>query len=83
MTRYHATAEGNIPFTEAEELERDVEEAAHLAAQPAIEKAAANKLIIAEMDAADLKIIRSVVEGDIERLEAHKTSQALLRAKLL
>jgi len=70
-------------MTEAEELERDAEEAVDLAAQPAIDQAAANALIIAEMDAADLKIIRSVVEGDIKRLEAHKTSQALLRAKLL
>ena len=42
-----------------------------------------NAPIIAEMDAADLKIIRAIAEGDIERLEAHKTSQALLRAKLL
>ena len=81
--RYHTTAEGNIAFTAKEELERDNEEAAHLAAQPAIEKAAANAHIIAEMDAADLKIIRAIAEGDIKRLEAHKTSQALLRAKLL
>ena len=28
MTRHHATAEGNIPFTAAEETERDAEEAA-------------------------------------------------------
>ena len=28
MTRYHATAAGNVPFTAAEETERDAEEAA-------------------------------------------------------
>ena len=32
MTRYHTTAAGNIPFTAAEETERDAEEAAYLAA---------------------------------------------------
>ena len=31
MTRHHATAEGNIPFTAAEETERDAEEAAWVA----------------------------------------------------
>ena len=28
MTRYHATSNGNVPFTAAEETERDAEEAA-------------------------------------------------------
>ena len=28
MTRHHATANGNVPFTAAEETERDAEEAA-------------------------------------------------------
>ena len=28
MTRHHATASGNVPFTAAEETERDAEEAA-------------------------------------------------------
>ena len=31
MTRYHTTAAGNVPFTAAEETERDAEEAAYLA----------------------------------------------------
>ncbi len=34
MTRYHATAEGNIPFTPDEELEWDAREAAHAAKAP-------------------------------------------------
>lgn len=32
MTRFHATSEGNIPFTAEEELEWDVQEAAGIAA---------------------------------------------------
>ena len=31
MTRYHATASGNVAFTAAEETARDAEEAAYLA----------------------------------------------------
>ena len=31
MTRYHATSNGNVAYTAAEEAARDAEEAAHLA----------------------------------------------------
>jgi hypothetical protein len=34
MTRFHATSEGNIPFTEEEELEADKEEKEWLDAAP-------------------------------------------------
>lgn len=34
MTKYHATSEGNIPFTEEEELEADREEKEWLDAAP-------------------------------------------------
>jgi type II secretory pathway component PulL len=33
MARFHATSEGNVPFTPEEEAERDVEEAAWLAGE--------------------------------------------------
>ena len=36
MTRYHATKNGNVPFTEAEEKEWDEKEALYEAAKPAI-----------------------------------------------
>ena len=36
MTRYHATKNGKVPFTEAEEKEWDEREAAAEAAKPAI-----------------------------------------------
>jgi len=58
------------------------QETDYLANELARSNEVANALVIAEMDAADLKIIRSVVEGDTNRLTAHKASQALLRAKL-
>lgn len=38
--RYHATAEGNVPFTAEEEAEWDANEFAELAAKPAKEQAA-------------------------------------------
>jgi len=34
MARYHTTAEGNVPFTAAEEAERDAEELAYQNAKP-------------------------------------------------
>ncbi len=49
---------------------------------PAEVKAAANAPILAQMAAADLQIIRALVEGDAARIAAHKTAQALLRAEL-
>lgn len=44
MTRYHATAEGQVPFAVEEEAERDAEEAAALANKP---KAAIREQIVA------------------------------------
>jgi len=41
-----------------------------------------NATIIKEMDENDRKIIRALVEGDSQRIEAHKQKQAALRAKL-
>ena len=36
MTRYHATKNGNVPFTEAEEKEWDEKEALYEAAKPSV-----------------------------------------------
>jgi hypothetical protein len=36
MARFHATSEGNIPFTEEEELQLDAELAEHAKEQPKI-----------------------------------------------
>ncbi|MBT9177368.1 MAG: hypothetical protein DDT20_01701 [Firmicutes bacterium] len=80
--RFRATDKGNVQFTAEEELERDREEAAWAVAQTAVRKAAANAIIQAQLDAADLKIIRALTEGDTVRIAAHVTAQAALRAKL-
>ena len=50
---------------------------------PAPTKEELNAPILAALATADLKIIRSVVEGDTVRIAAHKTAQAALRAQLL
>jgi len=42
----------------------------------------ANSLVMAELDAADLKIIRAITENDNTKISAHVISQALLRSKL-
>ena len=42
----------------------------------------ANARIQAQMDAADIKIIRALTEGDVERIAAHRDAQALMRGKL-
>ena len=41
-----------------------------------------NAPILAELDAADLKIIRARLEGDAERVAAHMAAQAERRARL-
>lgn len=44
--------------------------------------AAATEIILAQMSAADLKIIRALAEGDSARIAAHITSQAILRGRI-
>lgn len=45
-------------------------------------KAASNAIIIAKLAAADLTIVRAIVEGDTARIAAHNESQTALRAQL-
>lgn len=80
--RYHATSEGNIPFTAAEEIERDNEEAAHIAAKPALEKAVFNATVHAQLAEANLKIIDALCCNDVAEITAHNVSQAALKATL-
>lgn len=82
MTRFHATDKGNIPFTAEEELEWDAMEAAAIEAKPAREKARAADAVKAQMAAADLSIIRALVEGDKQRIATHAAEQEKRRAKL-
>lgn len=82
MTRYHATDKGNVPFTAEEEKERDREEAQAMNNKIVADKAQEVATIKAEMDAADLKIIRALVDGDTAKIKAHKIAQAARRSKL-
>lgn len=50
---------------------------------PVITSEQHNVPIIAALDAADLKIIRALTEGDTERIAAHKLAQATLRSQLI
>ena len=45
MARFHATAKGNVPFTAAEELERDIEEAEAIVTKADADKAQFNATI--------------------------------------
>lgn len=75
--RYKATPEGNVPFTEAEELEWDAQEAANLAAAPARAKAALAALA-AEAQAALVKIDAASVRSIREFLLAKFPGDPLL-----
>lgn len=57
-----------------------VEEA--LAIHAEAQRIAHNEAVIAEMDAADLKALRALLDGDTARIEAHRAAQAE-RRKLL
>jgi len=54
MTRYHATSEGNIPFTVQEEAEWDAMEAAYV--PPAEPVAPTKENLLAELQALTAKI---------------------------
>ena len=64
----------------------DTEASALLAPTPptlAETNARHNAPILAQLSAADVKIMRSVIDGDTVRINAHKLSQAALRSQLL
>lgn len=69
------------------EIDGVVTEAEAIALEQAEQAARAvaehNAEIQAQLDAADLKIVRAVLDGDTARIEAHKASQAALRAQLI
>ena len=74
MTRYHATANGNIPFTAEEETERDAEEAAWAAGASdrlAAEERAKRTALLMETDHYAL--------ADVTMSDAMKTYRQALR----
>lgn len=64
--RYHAKAEGNVPFTAQEEIDRDAEEAAILAAAPERAKQAAIDLAISEFEAETAAMTASYSQAEID-----------------
>jgi hypothetical protein len=64
MARFHATAEGNIPFTPEEEAERDVEEAAWAANQNAQLAEEARKQRNDLLAATDWRVVRALEDGN-------------------
>ena len=74
MTRYHATANGNVPFTAEEETERDAEEAAWAAGASdrlAAEERAKRTALLMETDHYAL--------ADVTMSDAMKTYRQALR----
>lgn len=47
---------------------------------PVLSDAEFNAVVDAQLNAADLKIIRALAEGDTARINAHKVAQVALRA---
>ena len=72
----HVLPAGSIAITSAEA------DALRIANIPAPTVAELNATIIAQMEAADRRIIRALVEGDTARIAAHRAAQSALRAKL-
>jgi len=68
-----------IDFTAEEVTAANEMASAHAAINTLANK---NAVIPALMAAADLRIIRALTEGDVERIAAHRDAQALLRGKI-
>lgn len=70
MTRYHTTAEGQVPFTPEEEAEFDAMEAAHAAEQAQFSKTQYQRDRVAEYPPmADY--LDGIVKGDQAQVQAY------------
>jgi hypothetical protein len=80
MTRFHATAEGNVPFTAEEETARDVEEAQATAEQVELAKTAYQRQRSLEYPAiADY--LDGIVKGDTAQVQAYIDACLAVKAK--
>jgi hypothetical protein len=75
--------EVNCQTGEIKVIQLTAEEIAALPIPVPPTKADLNAPILAALAAADLKILRALVEGDTVRIAAHNTAQDALRATLL
>ena len=80
MTRFHATSEGNVPFTAEEETARDVEEATWAAEQVELAKTAYQRQRSFEYPPiADY--LDGIVKGDTEQVQAYVDACLAVKAK--
>ena len=80
MTRFHATSEGNVPFTAEEETARDVEEATWAAEQVELAKTAYQIQRAAEYPAiADY--LDGIVKGDTAQVQTYIDACLAVKAK--
>ena len=78
--RYHATSEGNVPFTAEEEAQRDAEEAQALVKQAALAKTQYQRQRAAEYPPmADY--LDAIVKGDQAQVQAYVDACLAVKAK--
>jgi len=80
MARFHATQEGNIPFTEEEEAARDAEEAQWELKKQALAKTQYQRDRAAEYPSIN-DYIDGVVKGDQAQIQAYIDECLAVKAK--
>ena len=80
MTRFHATAEGNVPFTAEEETARDVEEAQAAAEQVELAKTAYQRERSSEYPPM-ANYLDGIVKSDTAQVQAYIDACLAVKAK--
>jgi len=80
MTRYHATSEGNVPFTAEEEAHRDAEEAQAIAKQAALATTAYQRQRAAEYPPMS-DYLDGIVKGDTAQVQTYIDACLSVKAK--
>jgi hypothetical protein len=80
MARFHATSEGNIPFTAEEEAQRDAEEAQALVKEAELAKTQYQRDRAAEYPSIN-NYIDGVVKGDQAQIQAYIDACLAVKAK--
>jgi hypothetical protein len=80
MARFHATSEGNIPFTAEEEAQRDAEEAQELVKEAEFAKTQYQRDRAKEYPSIN-NYIDGVVKGDQAQIQAYIDACLAVKAK--
>lgn len=80
MARFHATSEGNIPFTAEEEAQRDAEEAQALVKEAELAKTQYQRDRASEYPSIN-NYIDGVVKGDQAQIQAYIDACLAVKAK--